>query len=52
MLYYAKPIIFKRAKAMIQHTKVALRKFPSGDLWLKIKDIKGILILKTNLLTD
>jgi len=46
MFYNAKPIIFVRAKAMIQHTKVAFRKSPPGDLGVKIKDMKGILIIE------
>ena len=45
MFYNAKSIIFERAKAMIQHVKVALLKSPSGDLGVKNKDIKGILII-------
>jgi len=45
MFYNAKPIIFERGKAMIQHTKVAFRKSPSGDLGVKSRII-GILIFK------
>jgi hypothetical protein len=39
MFYNTKPIIFERAKAMIQNTKDAFLESPSGDLGVKFKRI-------------